>query len=82
MVLAAIWLVAMAVSVGLKSWLNVMSPGVAVEQSGTRLTLVNTSSPVQKTSDSGMVPVRSIGSAVLAVTVPLSIKAPLVSRDE
>ena len=80
MVEAAIWDVAVAVSVGENNWLKLTAPLVAVEQSGTPLT-VPTVPPVQKTNDSGMVPVRSILVAVLAVTVPVSV-APVVALVE
>jgi len=52
---AAICDVAVAVSVGEKSWLNEIAPLVAVVQSGT-VEVVEMVAPVQKTSDSGMVP--------------------------
>jgi hypothetical protein len=68
---AAIWEVVMDVSVGENRRSKLMAPVVAVEQSGTLL-VVLTVPPVQKTRDSGMVPVRVICCAVLAVTTPLS----------
>ena len=67
-------------SLGEKSWLKLMRPAVAVEQSGTlpdKLTV----SPVQKISDSGMIPVSTICVAVLAVTVPVSPAPPVVSVE-
>ena len=76
LVLAAILLMALAVSVGLKSWLKLITPLVAVAQSGTPAVL-RISAPVQKTSDSGMTPVRTIFSFVAAVTVPASIGVPV-----
>ncbi len=80
MVLAAIWLVVEAVSVGENSWLKLMAPEVAVEQSGTPV-VRPTVAPVQKTSDSGMVPSRTICSAVEAVTVPVSMAEPVLSVE-
>ena len=77
MVEAAICDVAVAVSVGEKSWLKLMAPVVAVEQSGMP-PVVTMVAPVQKTSDSGMVPVRVICVAVLAATTPVSIALPVV----
>jgi hypothetical protein len=65
-VLAAICEVAVAVSVGLNNWLNEISPDVELVQ------LMLTVAPVQKMIDSGMIPVRTICVAVLAVTTPLS----------
>ena len=56
---AAICDVAVAVSTGEKSWLKLIVPAVAVEQSGivpAKLTVA----PVQKISDSGIWPVRTI----------------------
>ena len=76
--LAAIWEVAVAVSVGENNWLKLIEPLVAVLQSGT-LDVVLTVPPVQKTRDSGMVPLRLIWVAVLAATVPVSVAPPVVS---
>jgi hypothetical protein len=73
---AAICDVDVAVSVGEKSWLNDIAPAVAVAQSGTP-PLVLTVAPVQKTNDSGMVPVRTICSLTLALTVPVSMAEPV-----
>jgi hypothetical protein len=70
---AAICDVAVAVSVGEKSWLKLTVPLVAVLQSGIPA-VVLTVAPVQKMSDSGIVPVRTMGLAVLAATVPLSVE--------
>ena len=47
---------------------------MALLQSGTELVKPMVA-PVQKTNDSGMAPVRSILSLVLAATVPVSIAA-------
>jgi hypothetical protein len=77
---AAICEVAVAVSVGENSWLKLTIPLVAVAQSGT-LEVVPTVRPVQKTSDSGMVPSSKIWVAVLAVTVPVSVAGPVVSIE-
>ena len=55
-------------------------PAVAVVQSGIPAVVVMVA-PVQKISDSGIVPLRTIGLAVLAVTVPRSIELPVVSVD-
>jgi len=77
LVLAAIWELAIAVSVGLNSWLKLIAPDVAVPQSGTLL-VVLTVPPAQKTKDSGMVPLRIICSAVLAATEPVSVVPPVV----
>ena len=74
---AAICEVAVAVSVGENSWLNSTAPVVAVLQSGTPPPFTAIVAPVQKMSDSGIVPVSSIARAVLAVTVPVSIGLPL-----
>jgi hypothetical protein len=68
---AAICDLEVAVSVGEKSWLKLIVPAVAVLQSGTP-TVVEICAPVQKTSDSGIVPSRTICSAVAEVTVPVS----------
>jgi hypothetical protein len=68
---AAICDVAVAVSVGENSWLKVTAPAVAEAQ------LTVTVAPVQKIRDSGMVPVSTIGSAVLAATLPVSIALPV-----
>jgi hypothetical protein len=65
--------VAVAESTGEKSWLNAIVPAVVVVQ------FALTVAPVQKIKDSGMIPVSTIGSAVLAVTVPVSIGLPVVS---
>jgi hypothetical protein len=65
-----------AVSVGENSWLKAIAPLVAVEQSGTPLVVV-TVPPVQKTKDSGIVPVKVICWAVLAVTEPVSVAPPV-----
>lgn len=73
---AAICEDAMAVSVGEKSWLKLMAPLVAVAQSGTEA-VVPTVPPVQKTRDSGMVPVRIICSFTEAVTLPVSMAVPV-----
>ena len=78
MVLAAICEVAVAVSVGEKSWLKLIVPEVALVQSGIP-PVRPIDPPVQKMSDSGIVPVRTIGVAVLAVTVPVSTAVPVVS---
>ena len=60
--------------------MNDTEPAVAVEQSGT-LDVVPTVAPVQKTKDSGIVPVKVIWLAVLAATEPLSVTDPVVSID-
>ena len=73
---AAICEVAVAVSVGENSWLKLMAPLVAVEQSGTP-TVVLTVAPVQNTNDSGIVPDKIIWVAVLAATVPVSVVPPV-----
>ena len=66
---------AVAVSVGEKSWLKAMAPLVAVAQSGTP-PVKEMVAPVQNTSDSGIVPVRTICVAVLAATEPVSTAPP------
>jgi hypothetical protein len=53
---AAICEVAQAVDVVENNWLKFITPLVAVEQSGTPLPLIVIEAPVQKTSDSGIVP--------------------------
>jgi hypothetical protein len=68
---AAIWDVAVAVSVGENNWLKVTAPEVAVEQSGIPA-VVLTVAPVQKIRDSGIVPVRTIAVEVLTATEPAS----------
>jgi hypothetical protein len=73
---AAICEVAVAVSDGEKSWLKLTDPLVAVAQSGTP-PVVPTVPPVQKMSDSGMIPLRTMAVAVLAVTDPVSIGEPV-----
>jgi hypothetical protein len=77
---AAIWDVTVAVSVGEKRRSKFSAPVVAVEQSGIP-ELVDTVPPVQKMSDSGIIPVRVICWAVLAVTTPVSIALPVVSVE-
>jgi hypothetical protein len=77
---AAIFDVAVAVSVGENSWLKLTAPLEAVAQSGTPAVVV-TVPPVQNTSDSGIVPVRVICCAVEAVTVPVSVADPVVSVE-
>jgi hypothetical protein len=73
--------VAVEVSVGEKSWLNViLLEAVALLQSGMP-PVRPTVAPVQKIKDSGIVPVRTIGLAVLAVTVPVSVALPVVSVE-
>ena len=69
---AAICEMAVAVSEGENSWLKLTEPLVAVEQSGTP-PVVPTVPPVQKISDSGIVPVSEIWLAVLPATVPVSV---------
>jgi hypothetical protein len=53
---------------------------VTVEQSGTPA-LVLTVPPVQKTKDSGMVPVKVICWEIVAATEPVSIAVPVVSVE-
>ena len=79
--LAAIWEVAEAVAVGENNWLKVISPLVAVVQSGIPLPFTAIVAPVQKINDSGMVPVNWICVDVLAATVPLSTGEPVPSVD-
>ena len=55
------------------------APLVAVEQSGIPPPLTPMDVAAQNISDSGMIPVRIIGFAVLAVTVPVSTAVPVVS---
>ena len=70
-----------AVSVGEKSWLKLMLPEVAVEQSGTPPPLTLMVWPAQKMSDSGIVPLSTICVEVLAATVPLSTGVPVASVE-
>jgi hypothetical protein len=77
---AAICDVAVAVSLGENNWLKLTAPAVAVVQSGMP-PVVLTVAPVQNINDSGIVPVRTICVAVLAVTVPVSVVPPVVFVD-
>ena len=61
--------------------MKVTLPLVAVAQSGMLLPEIVIVAPVQKISDSGIVPVKVIFCAVLAATTPLSV-APVVASDE
>jgi len=71
---------AVAVSAGENGWLKLTAPLVAVEQSGIPPVVVM-APPVQKISDSGIVPVRVICVEVLAATTPESV-APVVASVE